>query len=298
MIGGATIISRAITRHSHEPPIGVTGAQKYAPPVPAVPTPDPALRLTDIRLIRGERAILDGVSWTVRPGERWVVLGRNGCGKTTLLRIASLYLHPSAGTVEVLGETLGRVDVRRLRTRIGVASASFADQLRPALTARDIVMTAKFAALEPWWHRYDDADRARAAELLDRLRIGYTAAQAFGTLSSGERQRVQLARTLMTDPGLLLLDEPTAGLDLGGREELVGALADLARDRANPPMVLVTHHVEEIPAGFTHALLLKDGGVFAAGELHDVITEAQLSACFDVPLVLRREGDRWSARGR
>ena len=259
---------------------------------------DPALCLTGIRLVRGERAILDDLSWTVRPGERWVVLGRNGCGKTTLLRIASLYLHPSAGTVEVLGETLGRVDVRRLRTRIGVASASFADQLRPGLTARDVVMTAKFAALEPWWHTYDDADRERAASLLDRLHIGYTAGQAFGTLSSGERQRVQLARTLMTDPGLLLLDEPTAGLDLGGREELVGALADLARDRANPPMVLVTHHVEEIPAGFTHALLLKNGGVFASGLLDEVITEGRLSACFDLPLLLTRDGDRWSARGR
>jgi iron complex transport system ATP-binding protein len=234
----------------------------------------------------------------VRVGERWIVLGRNGCGKTTLLRIASLYLHPSSGTVTVLGQTLGHTDVRVLRTRIGVASAAFADQLRPALIARDVVMTAKFAALEPWWHTYDDTDRARATELLERLHIGHLATQPFGTLSSGERQRVQLARTLMTDPGLLLLDEPTAGLDIVGREELVSALADLARDADAPPMVLVTHHVEEIPVGFTHALLLKDGCVFAAGPIDEVLDAERLSACFDLPLALDRLDGRWSARAR
>ncbi len=256
------------------------------------------MRLTDIVLRRDERVILDHVSWTVAAGERWVVLGRNGCGKTTLLRIASLYLHPSSGTVEALGETLGRTDVRTLRTRIGVASAAFADKLRPDLVAADVVMTAKFGALEPWWHTYDDADRARAVALLDRLGVGHLALRTFGTLSSGERQRVQLARTLMTAPGLLLLDEPTAGLDLGGREEFVAAMADLAADPTAPPIVLVTHHVEEIPGGFTHALLLKAGQVAAAGPLDDVITEEQLSACFDLPLMLTRDAHRWSARAR
>jgi iron complex transport system ATP-binding protein len=261
------------------------------------PSPStPALVLDDVSLVRDTTTILDHVSWTILPGERWIVLGRNGCGKSTLLRIASLYLHPSSGSVTVLGETLGHTDVRVLRTRIGVAAASFADQLRPALTARDVVMTAKHAALEPWWHTYDDADRARAVELLERLQVGRLATHTFGTLSSGERQRVQLARTLMTDPGLLLLDEPTAGLDIAGREELVGALADLARDEAAPPMVLVTHHVEEIPAGFTHVLLMKEGRVFTAGPIADVLDADQLSACFDLPLILDRIDDRWYAR--
>lgn len=259
---------------------------------------DPVLELEDIRLIRDGRAILDGVNWSVRPGQRWIVLGRNGCGKTTLLRIASLYLHPSSGSVRVLGETLGHTDVRRLRTRIGVASAAFADTLRADLVARDIVMTAKFGALEPWWHTYGDEDRARATEMLERMGVGALADRAFATLSSGERQRVQLARTLMTDPALLLLDEPTAGLDLGGREELVAALADLAARVDAPPVVLVTHHVEEIPPGFTHVLLLKEGRALASGPLAEVLTEAQLEACYDLPLRLTREGDRWTARAR
>ncbi len=192
---------------------------------------EPALSLRGVRLVRDERVILADIDWTVRPGERWVVLGRNGSGKTTIVRIASLYLHPSAGTVDVLGERLGRTDVRVLRRRIGLASAALARELRPTLSALDVVMTAKNAALEPWWHRYDDADRARALQQLDRFGIAAYADRTFGTLSSGEQQRTLLARTLMTEPGLVLLDEPTAGLDLGGREELVGALTVLAARR-------------------------------------------------------------------
>ena len=190
-----------------------------------------------------------------------MVLGRNGSGKSSLLRIASLYLHPSEGTVDVLGQRLGRTDVRVLRTRIGVASSGMADMLRSDLTPVDVVMTAKNAALEPWWHHYDDADRARAVTCLEQLGIGHLAHRSFATLSSGERQRVLLARTLMPEPGLLLLDEPTAGLDLAGREDLVAGLADLAADPTTPATVLVTHHVEEIPRGFTHLLLLAEGRV-------------------------------------
>jgi iron complex transport system ATP-binding protein len=266
-----------------------------APPEPHRPA---ALDLDEVTVRLDGRAILDRVTLEVVDGQRWVVLGRNGSGKTTLMRVASLYLHPSSGTVRVLGELLGRTDVRALRTRIGIASSSFADKLRPGLSARDVVMTAKHAALEPWWHTYDDADRARAGELLERLGVGTLADQGFGTLSSGERQRVQLARTLMTDPGLLLLDEPTAGLDLGGREELVGALTDLAHSPSSPPILLVTHHVEEIPPGFSHALLLKAGRVLAAGPLTDVLTRDHLSECFEVDLILEHHGHRWSARAR
>jgi iron complex transport system ATP-binding protein len=258
----------------------------------------PALDLRGVRVVRDGRAILDSIDWTVRAGERWVVLGRNGSGKTTLIRIASLYLHPSSGEVTVLGEQLGRTDVRTLRTRIGLASPALAAQLRPGLTVIDAVMTARHAALEPWWHSYDDTDRQRAQVQLLRLGIGTMADREIGSLSSGEQQRVLLARSLMTEPGLVLLDEPTAGLDLGGREELVASLAAVAADKAAPPMVLVTHHVDEIPPGFTHALLLRAGRVLGAGPLHDTLTSDTLSDCFGLELQLEQRGGRFSAWAR
>jgi iron complex transport system ATP-binding protein len=253
------------------------------------------LRLTNVSLVRDGRRILDEITWRVLPQDRWVVLGANGSGKTSLVRIASLYLHPSSGAVSVLGERLGQTDVRSLRTRVGVASSALSGQLRPELTALDVVMTAKHAALEPWWHTYDEADRAQARTQLTRLGIGAYAERSIGTLSSGEQQRVLLARALMTAPGLLLLDEPTAGLDLGGREQLVGGLAALAADPTAPAMVLVTHHVDEIPPGFTHALLLREGRLLAKGPIDRVLTSATLSTCFGVPLSLSRHGRRWSA---
>jgi iron complex transport system ATP-binding protein len=257
----------------------------------------PPLVLTGVGLDRDEHTILDSVDLTVESNQRWVVLGRNGCGKTTLLRIASLYLHPTRGTVDVLGNRLGRVDVRRLRPMVGFTSAGFADMLRPELTATEIVMTAKNGALEPWWHHYDDADRTRARDQLARLGVPHLADKAFGNISSGERQRVLLARTLMTDPGLLLLDEPTAALDLGGREDLVGGLDDLAGRPDTPATVLVTHHVEEIPSTFTHVLLLLDGSVLAAGPIEETLTEQRLSECFGLPVALERRAGRWTARG-
>ena len=257
-----------------------------------------ALRLADVGVVRDGSTILHGIDWTVGEGERWIVLGANGSGKTTLVRIASLYLHPSSGSVEVLGEVLGHVDVRRHRRRIGVVSASFADLLRPGLTAMEVVMTAKFAALEPWWHTYEDTDRTKAVELLGRFGCEALADHPFMTLSSGERQRVQLARTLMTDPGLLLLDEPTAGLDLGGREDLVQRLAALARDPSTPATILVTHHVDEIPEGYDHVLLLRSGHVLALGPISEVLTSASLSECFGLAVTLERRGGRWSAFAR
>jgi iron complex transport system ATP-binding protein len=256
------------------------------------------LHLRAVSLRRSGRVILDHLDWTIDAGQHWVVLGENGSGKSTLLRIAGLSLHPSTGTVEVLGETLGRTDVRTLRTRIGVASAALADQIRPQLTSADIVMTAKFGALEPWWHRYSDDDRARAVELLDRMGCGHLADREFRTASSGERQRVLLARSLMTEPGLVLYDEPTAGLDLGGRERLVATLDALARDNSQPPMVLVTHHVEEIPPAFTHVMMLREGRVVAAGPLADSLTETNLAASFDLDVELTENAGRWSVRVR
>jgi iron complex transport system ATP-binding protein len=256
----------------------------------------PVLQLEGVSRTIDGTVVLPVVDWTVRAGERWVVLGPNGAGKSTLLRVASLWLHPTSGTVRVLGQELGRVDVRALRTRIGYAGAAMVDLLRPALTARDVVRTARHGALEPWWHTYTDDDDARADELLGRVGCGALAGHTFGTLSSGERQRVLLARSLMTDPGLVLLDEPTAALDLSGRERLVASLAALAADPTTPPLVLVTHHVEEIPPGFTHALLLGAHGVLDAGPLGSVLDDARLSALFGLPVRLGRDGARYWAR--
>ncbi len=246
---------------------------------------------------RDGRRILDEIDLTVAADEHWVVLGANGSGKTSLLRIASMYEHPSSGTVRVLGEQLGRTDVRRLRARVGYASAALAAQFRPALTALDVVMTAKHAALEPWWHRYDDADRAQARRCLGRMGVGGFAERSLGSLSSGEQQRVFLARTLMTDPGVVLLDEPSARLDLGGREQLVGALSEMAAH--GPPLVLVTHHVDEVPDGISHALLLRDGRPVTQGPLDETLTSEALSECFAMPLTLERRPDgRLSAWAR
>ena len=258
-----------------------------------MPTADPAptLELEHVSFVRDDRRILDDISWSVRPHERWLILGANGSGKTTLVRIGSMYEHPSHGTVRVLGETLGSTDVRILRRRIGLMSAALGAQLRPALTAREVVMTAKFAALEPWWHTYTDEDHRRAEACLARMGVGQYAERSLGTLSSGEQQRVLLARALMNEPGVVIFDEPSARLDLGGREQLVRALAELAADPTAPPLVLVTHHVDEVPPGMTHALLLRQGRILTAGPLDDVLTADSLSECFALPLVLERRGD-------
>ncbi|MDQ2649652.1 MAG: ATP-binding cassette domain-containing protein [Actinomycetota bacterium] len=255
----------------------------------------PALELQDVGLVRDDVTILRAVTWTVAPGEHWVVLGRNGSGKTSLVRIASMYLHPSTGTVRLLGEELGRTDVRRLRRRVGLSSPALANLLRPELTGVEVVMTGRNAALEPWWHEYTAADRASARALLERFDVGHGADRAMATLSSGERQRVLLARAYVGEPGLVLLDEPTAGLDLGGREELVAALARAAADPATPPTVLVTHHVEEIPEGATHVLLLEGGRILAAGPLDDTLGAGVLSEAFGVTLRVERREGRWSA---
>ncbi len=251
--------------------------------------------LAGVRLIRDDQTILDGIDWRVRRGERWVMLGPNGSGKTSLCQIISFYLHPSAGSVSVLGGELGHVDVRALRRRIGLTSAALAAMMQPRLTAEQIVVAGKHAALAHWWHTYDEADWTRARHTLARVGCLDHAGQRFGTLSSGERQRVLLARALMSDPSLLVLDEPTAGLDLAGREQLIQTLGGLARDRLVPALVLVTHHVDEIPPGFTHALLLASGRIVAAGPIARVLTRDRLSACFGLALAVERRHGRWRA---
>ena len=242
--------------------------------------------------------MLAGVDLRVGTGERWIILGPNGAGKTTIFQLASGYLHPTRGTVDIIGHRLGRVDVRRLRERIGLVSASVAKMLVPSITGLDVVLTARHGALEPWWHHYDDDERARARELLEKAGFGYTADRPFGVLSEGERQQVLLARSLMIRPELLLLDEPAAGLDVGGRERLVARLASLAVDPASPPTVMITHHVEEIPVGFGHLLLLRRGQVVGAGPIDSTLTAEALSETFGLPLALFRTDGRWSCRAR
>ncbi len=254
------------------------------------------LEFDGVSVLRGGSVLLDGVDWQVAEGERWVVLGPNGAGKTTLLALASANLHPSRGSVSVLGETLGAVDVFELRPRIGLSSAALADRLPPRETVRDVVLTASYAVVGRWREPYDELDAGRADELLAALGVAHLAARRFGTLSEGERKRVQIARALMTDPELMLLDEPAAGLDLGGREDLVRRLADLAQDVYAPAMVLVTHHVEEIPPGFTHVLLLRGGRVVADGPLETTLTASALGETFGLTLDVERTGARWAAR--
>ncbi|WP_086788423.1 ABC transporter ATP-binding protein [Crossiella equi] len=244
---------------------------------------------------RGRTTLLKGVDWRVELDERWVVLGPNGAGKTTLLRLAGAELHPTYGQLHILGEKVGRTDVFELRPRIGFCSAALANRVPGEEQVRDLVVSAGYAVLGRWREEYDQQDTRRADELLTAMGIAHLGDRTFGTLSEGERKRTLIARALMTDPEMLLLDEPAAGLDLGGREDLVARLSELALDPDAPAMVLVTHHVEEIPPGFTHALLLREGGVVAQGLLDDVLTEENLSAAFDQPLTLQRNGNRYFA---
>jgi iron complex transport system ATP-binding protein len=253
------------------------------------------LRLEDVRLKRGPKVILDGVDWSVREGQHWVMLGPNGAGKTTVLQIAATRLFPTSGHAWVLGERLGRVDVFELRSRVGFASAALAGRIPMGERVSDAVVTGAYGITGRWRETYEASDEARARDLMAAFDVLGLADRTFGTLSEGERKRVQIARALMSDPEVLLLDEPSAGLDLGGREELVGALAELAADPRSPVMVLVTHHLEEIPPGFTHAALMAGGRFTATGELGTTLTDANLSAAFAMPLHVTAAGQRWGA---
>lgn len=254
------------------------------------------LRLTDVTLRRGGNQVLDGISWSVAATDRWVILGPNGAGKTSLITVCSARSHPTTGTAEILGEVLGETNTQELRIRIGLASAALADRIPPNETVRDLVMTAAHGVTGRWREEYEAIDEHRADDLLSAFGMHAFVDRTFETLSEGERKRVQIARALMTDPELLLLDEPAAGLDLGGREELLGALTELAGDRRSPAMVMVTHHVEEIPAGFTHALLLKEGAVVAKGRLVDTLTSQSLSETYGLHIQLHAQDGRWTAR--
>ena len=258
--------------------------------------PDAVVQFVDVTVRRGHKLLLDRINWTVEVDERWAVLGPNGAGKTTLLQIAAASMHPTAGEAYVLGERLGGVDVFELRPRIGLASAALAERIPPGEIVSDVVVSAGYSVLGRWREAYGRLDVRRAAGLLERVGVGGLAQRVYGTLSQGEKARVQIARALMTDPELLLLDEPAAGMDLGGREDLLRRLTRFADDPDAPASVLVTHHVEELPPGITHVLLLRDGSVVAAGLARDVLTSDLLSDTFGVPLTVERAGGRWFAR--
>lgn len=256
------------------------------------------LALAGATVVRGGSTLLSEIDWEVEEGQRWVVLGPNGAGKTTLLQLASGRMHPTRGVVGILGEVMGAVDVFELRPRIGLASAALAERIPSRERVTDVVVTASWGVVGRWREAYDGLDHTRALELLEALGAGHLADRTHGTLSEGERKRVQIARALMTDPELMLLDEPAAGLDLGGREDLVGRLGQIAGDLEAPALVMVTHHVEEIPPHFTDVLLLREGQVVAQGPLEITLTEANLSETFGLDLVLEQHGQRWAARAR
>lgn len=255
-----------------------------------------ALEFTDVVVRREGRNIIDHVTWQVDDDQRWVILGPNGAGKTTLLQLADTLMHPTSGTVTVLGETLGRTDVFELRPRIGFASSAMAKRVPREETVLNTVLTAAYSVLGRWNESYEDIDERRALRVLGDWRLDHLADRTFGTLSDGEQKRVQIARAVMTDPELLLLDEPTASLDLGSREELLALLSGYASSPTTPAMLMVTHHVEEIPVGFTHVLLMREGRIVAAGPVVETLTADALTETFGMPIVLSSEEGRYAAR--
>jgi iron complex transport system ATP-binding protein len=259
-------------------------------------TPVSVIDFNEVCLTRGGRQILGPITWRVDEGQRWVILGPNGAGKTSLIAIAATLIHPTKGQARVLEELLGRVDVFELRHRIGLSSAALTDRIPPDECALDVVMTASWAVTGRWQEVYDLWDESRALGMLSLFGVSQNKDQKFGSMSEGERKRIQIARALMPDPELLILDEPAAGLDLGAREDLLSRLSGLALDPAAPTSLLVTHHVEEIPSGTTHALLLRDGGVVAAGPINEVLTSSNISQAFGLTIDLSHENGRWFAR--
>ncbi|CAN5350971.1 ABC transporter ATP-binding protein [soil metagenome] len=254
------------------------------------------LQFSNVSVVRDGNEILKSVNWTVDDAERWVILGPNGAGKTTLLQLAAAQSHPTAGKVQVLDDVMGKTDVFELRPRIGFASTALARRVPRDERVIDVVLTAAYSVTGRWNENYDEIDLRRAQRVLAEWKLSALENRRFGDLSDGEQKRVQIARSVMTDPELLLLDEPAASLDLGAREELLQLLGGFASAQSSPAIVMVTHHVEEIPPGFTHGLLLADGEIQAAGVLDEVITAENLSAAFDLPLVVTSNDGRFTAR--
>jgi len=251
--------------------------------------------LQNISVVRGGKSILSSLSFQAQSNERWVILGANGAGKTTLLRVCAAQIQPSSGVARLLGQQLGETNVFELRTRIGFASSALAAQIPNSESVLNAVMTASYGVTGRWNESYDALDERRARRVLREWELADFEERAFGTLSDGERKRVQIARSIMTDPELLLLDEPVASLDIGARELTIGLLAGYAQSNFAPAMAMVTHHLEEIPAGFTHALILKSGQVMARGEIGATITSEAISEAFNHPLNVSYQNGRFSA---
>lgn len=254
------------------------------------------MSLVDVLVRRGDRVILGPINFQISQGQRWVVLGPNGAGKSTLLQILATKVFPTSGEVHVLDKEMGKVDLFELRTRIGMCGAVVADEIPSDECVKDVVLTAAYAILGRWNEAYDLWDESRAMALLTNFGVRDLGERLYGSLSEGERKRVQIARALMTDPELLLLDEPAAGLDLGGREDLLRRFADFSSDPLAPATILVTHHIEEIPVGTTHALLLKDGSIAVSGPVDQVITSEHISAVFSAPISVTPDSGRFFAR--
>lgn len=254
------------------------------------------VHMSGVSVRRGTSTLVDSVDWVVEEGQRWVILGPNGAGKSTLIQIASTHLHATTGVVVILGEFLGLTDVFELRPRIGLVGAGLAAAIPRRESVRDAVITASWGVTGRWREDYDHSDWDRADYLIDQWGMGGLAQRTFGTLSEGERKRTQIARALMSDPELLLLDEPTAGLDLGGREDVLSRLSAMADDPGAPTTVMVTHHVEEIPRGTTHALLLREGRVIASGPVKHTLTDEILTETYRLPVTVTHHEGRWSAR--
>ncbi|HLP22945.1 MAG TPA: ABC transporter ATP-binding protein [Microbacteriaceae bacterium] len=254
--------------------------------------------LQDVTVLRDERPILNHLSWHVTADQRWVIMGPNGAGKSTLLQIASASMFPSTGVVELLDERLGSVDLTELRPMIGYVSSSMARKLQRGETVLDTVLTAAYGVTGRWHEAYDSLDERRARRVLSEWKLDALADRAYGSLSDGEQKRVQIARAVMTDPELLLLDEPAVSLDLGAREEFIGLLGGFAQSQSSPALVLVTHHVEEIPNGFTHAMLLREGTVVASGAIDEVLTSANVSDTYGLTIELDQADGRYRARAR
>ncbi|RAV32550.1 iron ABC transporter ATP-binding protein [Corynebacterium heidelbergense] len=257
---------------------------------------DLVIDMRGVSVVRGGREILQPLDWQVELDERWVIIGPNGAGKTTLMRLAGAQMFPTTGTVTLVGERLGGVEVREVRTAIGMSSSALAQRIPGEEKVADLVISAGYDVLGRWREEYEQEDYDRAIEILESVGAYHLADQTWATLSEGERKRTLIARALMNDPELLLLDEPGAGLDLGGREDLIELLSDLALDPDSPATVMITHHVEEIPPGFTHGLLLDEGQVVAQGVLEDIMTPPNLTAAFHQPIDVTHTDGRWFAR--
>lgn len=256
----------------------------------------PLISLQEVTVMRSGKAILERLTWQVFPGERWVIIGPNGAGKTTLLALLSSYLFPSAGVVEILGARLGKIDTSELKTRIGITSSSTIDLIPNDEKVVDLILSSAYAVYGRWIEEYDLWDESRASALLHAFGIKELAHRIFTTLSEGERKRVMIARALMPDPELLLLDEPAAGLDLGGREDLLKRISTFASDPLSPATVMVTHHLEEIPASTTHILVLQNGRNIAAGAIAQTLSSELLTQLYGFPIELSSLNGRYFAR--